>query len=100
MSNITVIIKRPGEAPESKNIENTLETLQSIVGGYIQTVTIAEDLVIICNEEGRLKNLPYNCDICGISFAGPIIICGFKGEDFSDIPCDTETFKRIFGDLK
>lgn len=32
-------------------IPNDLRTLQQLVGGYIETVTIATDAVVICNEE-------------------------------------------------
>lgn len=83
---IEVIIKRPGEAPAKKTIQNRLEVLQAIVGGYIETVTLASDLVIICNEEGRIMGLPYNCDICGVSFVGPIIFAGIGGEEFTSAP--------------
>ena len=51
---IKVIIKEPGKVPEIKTITNDLGALQSIVGGYIETVTLASDLVIICNEDGKL----------------------------------------------
>lgn len=50
-----VIYKAPGCAPEPRDIPNTLEELQATVGGYIETVTIATDAAIICNEEGRLQ---------------------------------------------
>lgn len=52
-----VIYKAPGCQPEPRDIPNTLEELQAAVGGYIETVTIASDVVIICNEEGRLPDL-------------------------------------------
>lgn len=94
---IKCIIKNPGEAPKMAEIENMLKSFQSAVGGYIETFTILEDMVIICNEEGRLKNLPYNCKICGVDFVGPIIFCGVEGENFSDVPCSSEEFKQIFG---
>lgn len=38
-----------------KNIENTLEALQHEVGGYIETLTLTSDLVLIIDEEGCLK---------------------------------------------
>lgn len=38
-----------------KNIENTLEALQHEVGGYIETLTLTSDLVLIMDEEGCLK---------------------------------------------
>lgn len=83
---IKVIIKEPGKAPEIKIIANDLGTLQSIVGGYIETVTFASNLVIICNEEGILWNLPYNLDIGGHSFVGTVVFAGVDGDKFADVP--------------
>ena len=53
-----VIYKAPGCQPEPRDIPNTLEELQAAVGGYIETVTIASDVVIICNEEGACRGFP------------------------------------------
>lgn len=75
----------PGKAPITINIENTLESLQGQVGGYIETVTFAEDVVIICDEEGRLKDKPYNFRLCGVDFVGVILIAGRKDDGFCDI---------------
>ena len=94
---IKVLTKRPGQPPRSVWMANSLENFQTAVGGYIETVTLAEDLVIICNEEGRLMGLPYNCDICGVSFVGDIIIAGVKGEEFADLPIDYKNAKELFG---
>ena len=58
MSKISVLIKEPGKTPRHVHIGNTLSNLQNTVGGYIETVTLRSDLVVICNEEGRLKRLP------------------------------------------
>ena len=80
-----VIYKAPGCAPEPRDIPNTLEELQATVGGYIETVTIATDAAIICNEEGRLQGLPHNCRIFGVDFAGPILIAGVAEDEFSDL---------------
>ena len=67
-------------------IRNDLKTLQSIVGGYIEAVPVGDGVVVICDEEGRLKGKPYNCTINGISFVGTIILCGDGEEDFTDYP--------------
>lgn len=83
---IKVIIKEPGKAPEIKTITNDLGALQSIVGGYIETVTLASDLVIICNEDGKLWNLPYNFDSGGQSFVGTVVFAGVDGDEFADVP--------------
>lgn len=96
---IKVLIKDPGKKPRSVNISNRLGNLQLYVDGYIETVTLASDLVVICNEEGRIKDLPYNCSLCGIDFYGTIILCGFSGEDFTDVPMRYDQAKRLFPTL-
>lgn len=93
---IKVIIKEPAKKPRCVYISNTLENLQKTVGGYIETVTIASDMCIICNEEGRLRNLPYNCDVCGVSFVGTIIFCGVSEDEFCDVPIDFDKAKKLF----
>ena len=83
---IKVIVMLPGELPEVRTIPNTLEALQEIVGGYIETVTVATDLVAIVNEEGRLMDLSYNVDLCGVPIVGPLVFAGVDGDEFCDVP--------------
>ena len=80
------IRKKPGCEPEIIEVENTLEALQQEVGGHIETVTIASDAVVICNEEGRLCGLPYNCRFLGVDFVGPILVVGRNKDEFCDVP--------------
>ena len=90
---ILVIIKEPGEPPRVEPLfDNTLEAFQQAVGGYIETVTVATDLVIICNEEGRLQNLPFNCEFCGVGFVGTILAVGAKGEEFASLKASCVPF--------
>ena len=85
MSKILAVIKKPGEEPYVDHIENELHTLQELVGGYIETVTLATDLVLIVNEEGVIKNLPYNAHVAGYPFYGTIVAVGTKGEEFASL---------------
>lgn len=95
---MTAIYKAPGYAPEVIDIPNTLEALQEKVGGCIETVTFATGAAIICNEEGRLMGLPYNCNLLGVSFVGPILIVGIDGEEFAGLPEDMlHMFQTIGG---
>lgn len=96
---ISALVKRPGELPRHVNVSNSLEALQKNVGGYIETVTLAKDLCVICNEEGRLLGLPYNCRICGVDFVGTILMVGVDGEELSDLPLDWKTMKKAFPEL-
>lgn len=81
-----VIYKAPGKPAELQEIENTLEALQAAVEGYIETVTVDPCTVIICNEEGRLNGMRYNCNLLGLQLFGPILVAGVDGEEFCDVP--------------
>ena len=97
MKKINVIVKRPFEpVGRLKKIDNTHEALQRIVGGYIETVTVTPDVVIICNEEGRLMGLPDNCSICGVNFVGTIIAAGVKRDRFTDFPGTLEKWEEMW----
>ena len=91
-----VIIKHPGRQATVEDIDNTLEALQSIVGGYIQVISVATNCVMICNEEGRLLGLPRNNRIAGVDFCGPVIIAGADGCDFTDCPVTLEGFEKYW----
>ena len=80
-----VVIKEPSGRPHVAEIDNTLEALQAAVGGYIESVALFTDLAVICNEEGRLKGMPFNCEVCGIGFVGPIVFVGVAGDAFADL---------------
>lgn len=80
------VAKRPGEPGKVITIDNDLKALQEYVGGYIETFTISHNVTVICNEEGRLLDLPYNVTFVGHRFCGPILIVGVQGEEFTDCP--------------
>lgn len=80
-----VLKKEPGKEPVLTAVENTLSALQEAVDGYIETVTMADVFVVICNEEGRIQSLPYNCTLLGdIDLYGTILIAGMKDDEFTD----------------
>lgn len=87
---IRAIVKRVDEPiGHVTAISNSLRNLQKTVGGYIETVTFfyeGKPVVVICNEEGRLLGLPYNCTIGGVDFCGDIIAVGVDGDEFTDLP--------------
>ena len=93
-----IIYKAPGLPAEICDVPNTLEALQELVGGYIETVTVAADAAIICNEEGRLIGLEPNCTLLGVHFVGPIVVAGVAGEEFTDLPeVGVKVFLDMFG---
>lgn len=64
------VIKHPGEPAKRIEIDNTLEALQKAVGGYIEMVTLFENVTLICNEEGLMMGLLYNMEFIGMRFVG------------------------------
>ena len=81
-----VMIKRPGETPELDPLfDNDLKAFQETVGGCIETFTLTPEIAVICNEEGKLKRLPYNVTISHEDFVGTIIIAGVKEDEFSSL---------------
>lgn len=62
----TIVVKEVGKEPTKLNVRDgqlTLELLQRLVGGYIEVVHpdgAPDDVVMVCNEEGKIKELPFN----------------------------------------
>ena len=56
-----VIVVEPKKKPTAQDIGSDLESMQKIVGGPIEAVYPFDGPVaLICNEEGKLLNLPLN----------------------------------------
>ena len=82
---IRVLYKRAGKTMEIREIPNTLKACQGLVGGYIEVVKICTDCLLVCNEEGLIRDLPVN-RFMNYDFRGDFFLCGVKGEDFDDVP--------------
>lgn len=82
-----VLYKEPGKVPEEREIPNELKDLQNLVGGYIETVRVADSAVLIMNEEGKLRGLEPNFILGAIGdiIVGPVVIVGTDGEDFCSL---------------
>lgn len=78
---LRVVLKKVGENPEIMNIENTLEAKQKLVGGLIEVVGLTKDILLICNEEGKIENLQPNLLFDYDYIAGD---CFFVGDDYSN----------------
>ena len=110
---IKCIVKRPDEQFGHVTwVSDSLENLQKTVGGYIETVSIDDHkLILIVNEEGKLRDMPYNFtlripprvtmfevinELFGqCKFFGTVIACGAEGDEFADIPIDFNEWKSL-----
>lgn len=56
-----VLVVEPERRPEVKEIDDSLKEMQGIVGGYIQSIyPFEEPVALVCNDEGKLMDLPAN----------------------------------------
>lgn len=91
-----VIIKRPDEpVGHVQTIPNDLKALQKIVDGHIETVYLDSGLVMIVNEEGKLRGLPVSFQTQYDTIVGTAVICGQCGDEFADVPITLRTWESI-----
>ena len=83
---IKVVAQNPGEISRIVTIPNTLEALQELVGGHIEVHHIGNGLLLVMDEDGRLKGLPENvrCVQYG-TIVGPVFITADQDEDFRSL---------------
>lgn len=52
---LKIVLKKPNEEPEVIDIKNTLEAKQELIGGLIELVYLDKDLILVCNEERKIR---------------------------------------------
>lgn len=57
MKKMKVVLVEPKKQARVVEIDHSLESMQQIVGGYIETFQLDDEVFIICNEEGKLNGL-------------------------------------------
>lgn len=84
-----VLYKKVGENPVVKIINASLEAKQELVGGLIEVVPY-EDVLIICNEEGNILNMPPNVVFDYDYIAGDFFVIGddYEHGDFKSLTKD------------
>ena len=113
-----VLVVEPGKRPIVKEIETGLEPLQKAVGGLIEAVyPFEEPVAIVCNEEGKLLELPLNRALLDENghvydiIAGTFLVVGLTEDNFGSLDDalleqfqtrfrQPETFVYVNGHLK
>ena len=58
---IQILLIEPGKYPKTVEINDSLESMQTLVGGYIEEYCpFDDDVAIVCNDEGKINGLPLN----------------------------------------
>lgn len=89
-----VVVKEVDKEPAILQVESylTLETMQKIVGGYVEVLHLEKDYLICFDEEGRLKDKPLNVQLENVftqntvEILGTLFICKGEGEEMVSMP--------------
>lgn len=101
---LNLLLVKPNELPKKIIIKNTLKEKQKLVDGLIEYVYLpnCNDVVLICNEEGKLLGLPPNRDIGYDIVCGDFLIVGDDpelGEDRSLTEEQITKYSKMFDEL-
>ena len=97
MNKIRVLIVEPNKEPYKKRIPHTLKDMQNVVGELIEFVELEYNVDLICNEEGKIYNLPLNRAIPNDIIAGTFFIAGqCNGKTISLSRKQIKKYKKIF----
>lgn len=97
---LKIIYKQVGKDPIEMEIEDTLEAKQKLVDGLIEVVPYKEDLLLVCNEEGKIINLKPNLDFGYDYIAGDCFVIGDDYENSGFKSINENQIEEIKEDLK
>ena len=88
-----VLVIEPECRPEVREIDDSLKAMQEIVGGYIQPIYLDDSVALVCNDEGKVMNLPLNRGLRDKNgqiydiVSGTVFLCG--------APADSDHFTSL-----
>ena len=100
-----VLVIEPERRPKVRDIDGSLKSMQEIVGGLIQPIYLDDPVALVCNDEGKLMNLPANRglrDKDGQIYdivSGTFFLCGAPADSdhFTSLtPEQIEQYQKLF----
>ena len=84
---VRVLYKEVNKKPIVMEIANTLEAKQQLVGGLIEIVDYKDGMLLVCNENGKVQDMPINCIFPNDYIAGNFFVIGddVKNGDFKSL---------------
>ena len=83
-----VLIVEPGKAPLVEDVRDDIGVLQGIVDGWLEIAPLEDDVVLICDEEGKLRGKEPNRYIDSLEdvIVGTFMVAGSTTEgDLADL---------------
>ncbi len=115
---IKVLLLEPDKVAKVVEIGTSLEAMQKVVGGLIETAYYYDDpVILVVNDEGKINGMKPNRGVYDQNnklvdiICGPAFLCGDNGDHFTSLSDDMikkysqklkypERFFRINGDIK
>ena len=97
---LKIVYKEVGKDPVVMEIDDTLEAKQKLVGGLIVVVPYKDNLLLICNEEGKISNLKPNLQFDYDYIVGNCFIVGDDYENAGFKSVEENQIKDIKKDLE
>lgn len=82
---LRIVYVEPNSPAFESMIPNKLKHLQQAVQGPIEVIHLGEGALLVCNEEGKLRNLTRCRRIDSAIIAGAFFIVGDNGENFRSL---------------
>jgi hypothetical protein len=90
---IRILVVRVGQPAVVEEHDLTLEVMQRLVGGYVESVDLGGGIFMSCNEEGKLQGLAPNFALPGDLIVGDVFFCRIK--DSNEASLTDADIKRI-----
>ena len=94
-----ILIVEPRQKPRRADIPHTLKDMQQTVGGNIEIIRPFDDpVVLVCDEEGKIKGYELNRTIEGVDvIAGTFFLAGIDEDDLTDLSDElAEKYEALF----
>ncbi len=94
---LRILYVEPGKPAYEAELGCDLRLLQKAVQGYIEHVYL-NDVILVCNEEGKLKGMPPNRKLeSGEIIADPFFLVGEAGEDYVSLTdAQVQKYLQVF----
>ena len=104
---LKVLVVEPMRPCRVQEIPDTLESMQAVVGGYLQAVyPFRDEVALVCNEDGKNLDLPYNRPLTndrGVPYdmiCGTFFLAGLGAEDFVSLTEDQiRKYKTLYDNM-
>lgn len=88
MKKVNAVLVKVGQEPEVIQVDSGGDGMRDLVGGWIESTPLNypdTGLIVFCDEEGKLKDKPFNFNMVYDYIVGDAVIVANGGEYFADM---------------